>query len=88
MTLDELRSKSFLLDSDTAPKPLYIQMIKDSLGNRQLSFLNNYNNSIYVYDYESHGFVDKITFEKNGPNAVRAPMGFPYQKLGFYLFVW
>ncbi|MCB0744959.1 MAG: DUF4221 family protein, partial [Ignavibacteriae bacterium] len=74
--LRQVNTKSFLLDADTAPKPLYIQMINDTLGNRQLSFLNNYNNSIYVYNYEAPEFIKKITFDKNGPNAVKKPMGF------------
>jgi len=74
--LKQVNTKSFLLDANTAPKPLYIQMINDSLGNRQLSFLNNYNNSIYIYYYETPEFIKKITFDKNGPNAVRKPIGF------------
>ncbi|WP_081997732.1 DUF4221 family protein [Wocania ichthyoenteri] len=74
--LRQVSAKSFLLDTDTAPKPLYIQMINDSLGNRQLSFLNNYNNSIYIYNYETPEFIKKITFDKNGPNAVKKPKGF------------
>ncbi|MBC9798554.1 DUF4221 family protein [Sinomicrobium weinanense] len=76
MKLAEVGSKSFLLDNETSTKPLYIQMIKDSLGSRQLTFLNNYNNSIYFYQYNNPRFVKKITFDKDGPSGVQMPEGY------------
>lgn len=74
--LQQVASKSFLLDDETAPKPLYVQLIKDSTSSRQLTFLNNYNNSIYFYNYENLDFNKKITFDKNGPNGIQMPMGY------------
>lgn len=76
MELKQVKTKSFLLDTNTAPKPLYIQMTSDSLDTRQLSFLNNYNNSIYIYNYDVPKFIKKITFDKDGPNGVKGPMGY------------
>ncbi|MCF8716347.1 DUF4221 family protein [Joostella atrarenae] len=74
--LVEVGSKSFSLDSDTAPQPQYIQIVKDSTGTREITFLNNYNNSIYYYNYDSSQFTNKITFDKNGPDAIKNPMGY------------
>lgn len=87
MQLVETGSKSFLLDDETAPKPLYIQMINDSLRGRQLTFLNDYNNSIYFYSYDTLQYLDKIKFDKNGPNAVQMPEGYYIKNLdSIYIF--
>lgn len=74
--LNHKSTKSFLLDKETPPMPYYIQMVKDSLGKRQLTFLNHYNNSIYFYRYDDLSEVKKISFEKEGPNEVNSPMGY------------
>ena len=76
MNLKLLKKKSFLLDNDTAPKPLYLQITNDSLGNKQLTFLNNFNNSIYFYNYKTTKFVKKIVLDKDGPNGVKFPIGY------------
>jgi len=76
MQLTQIGSKSFLLDDETAPKPYYIQIINDSLEGRQLTFLNNYNNSIYFYHYKNSEFIKRITFDKNGPDGIQKPMGY------------
>lgn len=87
MALDEIGSKSFILDDETAPKPLYIQIINDTLGERQLTFLNNYNNSIYFYDFENQEFLKKITLDKDGPDGVPMPEGYHIKNQdSIYLF--
>ena len=87
MQLSEIDSKSFFLDSDTAPKPLYVQVITDSLGEKQLTFLNNYNNSIYFYEYKNMEYVKKITFDEKGPNGVPMPMGYHIKNIdSIYVF--
>ena len=45
--------KKIALDSETPTRPPYIQIYTDSTGNRLLTFLNSYKNSIYFYDYDS-----------------------------------
>lgn len=76
MQLKEVGTKSFVLDDETAPKPLYIQVVNDSLGDRHLTFLNNYNNSIYFYNYENLKFIKRIIFDKDGPDGVQMPEGY------------
>jgi hypothetical protein len=49
--------KKFRLDSSTAPRPQYMQLYTDSAGNRNLTFLNTYNKSIYFYDYHTTGYL-------------------------------
>ncbi len=69
-------TKKILLDSVTAPKPQYIQVIEDSTGVRQLTFLNTYDNSIYFYDYNSLQFLKKITWNKSGPDGIQGCKGY------------
>nr|WP_247716584.1 DUF4221 family protein [Sinomicrobium weinanense] len=72
----ETNIKKFPLDSNTAPKPRYLEIFIDSTGKRKLTFLNSFDNSIYIYDYSSSVFEDLIKFEKQGPNAVPYPTGY------------
>ncbi|WP_037315971.1 DUF4221 family protein [Salegentibacter sp. Hel_I_6] len=76
MELQQVASKSFLLDDETAPKPLYVEIFKDSSNVRLLTFLNNYNNSIYFYDFNKLNFIKKLSLDKEGPNGINMPMGF------------
>jgi hypothetical protein len=68
--------KKFPLDSNTAPKPQYLEIFIDSTGRRKFTFINNFDNAIYIYDYESTEYEDIIKYEKNGPNAVPYPTGY------------
>jgi hypothetical protein len=68
--------KNILLDYETAPKPPYMQMIKDSSGVRMLTFLNPYNQSIYFYDYSESAYIQRISYEKEGPDAILRPTGY------------
>lgn len=76
MDLKFIDSKSFLLDSVTAPQPHYIQLFQDPSGVRHLTFLNHYNNTIYSYNYDSLNIENKLLFDKEGDNAVKDPMGY------------
>ena len=49
----ETAEKVFELDSCSAPRPVYMG-IQDINGRRVLTFLNEYNYSIYGYDYDSN----------------------------------
>lgn len=65
----------YCLDDETASKSLYMQLYRDSL-NEYLTLLNSYNNSIYVFDASSQEYIKRITFDKEGPNAVLNIGGF------------
>lgn len=41
-----------------------------------MTFLNEYNNSLYFYEYESMRPIKRIVFEKEGLNEVPMPMGY------------
>lgn len=72
-------TKSFCLDSITAPRPIYIQLLKNSNGEDSiLTFLNQYNNSIYLYDYKNNSFVGNIVLNKNS-NKFRRIGGYYYK---------
>lgn len=73
--------KFFPLDSNTAPKPRFIQKIINREGKRQLTFLNTYNNSIYFYNYDSSEFLKKISFDKDGPYGIEKPTGYYIESL-------
>ncbi|MFS4456929.1 DUF4221 family protein [Maribacter sp. 2304DJ31-5] len=80
-TLKLVETKKILLDADTAPKPQYIQIFKDTSGIRNFTFLNRYTNSIYFYDYNSLEFIKKITYDKEGPDGILGPMGYHIKTL-------
>lgn len=76
LKIQENNDKMFYLDSETAPYPPYVQLIKDSLNQQILSFLNPYNTSIYFYNYNDTSFIKRIKYEKEGANAILKPAGF------------
>ena len=63
--------KKILLDDNSAPKPPYIQIIKEESDEQILTFLNPYMNGIYFYDFENGILVRKIVYKKEGPDAIR-----------------
>ncbi len=76
-TLSLIDKKEYSLDSETSYLTDYLQYIDiDSIA--QLCFMNEYNNSIYVYEEESGKFFRKITYEKEGNNGVNKLQGFYY----------
>ncbi|MDR2909952.1 MAG: DUF4221 domain-containing protein [Bacteroidales bacterium] len=74
--LVESSEKNILLDNESAPKPPYMQMIKSAEGEQILTFLNPYKNAIFFYDYENGILVDKIEYEKEGPDGILSPAGY------------
>ena len=58
--LKQIETKKITLDSVTAPNPEFIQIYQDSSNTPKLTFLNSYNNSIYVYNYKDLSFLKKI----------------------------
>ncbi|QTO27157.1 MULTISPECIES: DUF4221 family protein [unclassified Bacteroides] len=74
--LVEKSDKVFRLDSETAPKPPYMQIFEDSLKKRILTLLNPYKNAIYFYNYEDSGFIKKIIYPREGANAVLRLSGY------------
>lgn len=74
--LELTETKKFKLDSTTAPSPQTLQIYTDSSGQRNLTFLNTYNNSIYFYNYDTKEFVSKRSYDKKGPDGIFEAMGF------------
>lgn len=70
------KDKAFHLDSETAPRPPYIQVFEDSLKRQILALLNPYKNAIYFYNYKDSGFIKKITYPREGANAVLRLSGY------------
>ena len=68
--------KKFLLDTETAQKPTYIQLVRDSSETLMLTFLNTYKNAIYFYDYSTTSYIGNIGYQKEGPNAILALTGY------------
>ena len=79
--------KKIALDSETPTRPPYMQIYTDSTGNRLLTFLNSYKNSIYFYDYDNSSYQKKIVYNREGSDAIMRVAGLLYQKSGFYLCV-
>jgi len=73
--------KKILIDDETAPKSPYMQIYRDSLGKTMLTFLNAYNNSIYIFDYQSGTFIKKISYKKEGPNGILGMAGYYIKNL-------
>jgi hypothetical protein len=68
--------KKFPLDSLTAPRGEYTQIFVDDKGNRNFTFLNKNNNSVYFYDYDNLKFLKKITFNEQGFNEKVTPIAY------------
>ena len=63
-SLVENGEKVFELDSVSAPKAVYMQFCK--IGEKDvLSFLNKYNSSIYLYDYNEGDLLGIYNFGKD-----------------------
>jgi hypothetical protein len=70
-------TKEFALDSETSYLTPYIQLV-DNKDTSYLTFYNQHNNSIYLYDYHSTRFLKKISYEKEGNNGVGDMQGYAY----------
>lgn len=74
-TLAEEKDISFPLDAETPQSIGSIQIFEND-SNRYFTFLNEYNNSVYFYDYDSLKIINKIKFEKEGPHGTTGkPLG-------------
>lgn len=62
--------KEIELDSTTLNILGYLQFL-DSSSIQYLTFLNQYDNSIYIYDYESSKFIRKIIFKNEKLKSVK-----------------
>lgn len=68
--------KQFRLDSVTAPKPIYIQLINDSTKGTLLTLLNEYNHKIYCYDYADTAFIRSIKYDGDAEKSIRKASGY------------
>lgn len=75
-TIEKVGEISFPLDSVTAPQSSMYQLVLDSAGNELLTFLNQYNNSIYFYDLSSGKMRKRLMFEREGPDGVGDMTGY------------
>lgn len=74
--------KTFELDSITATRIKYSQTFYDNNGKLILTFMNGFDNSIYLYDfYGSKNFFKKIKFEKSGANSVKMMGGYYFHSI-------
>lgn len=84
--LEKKLEKNFALDSITAQKPKYVQLINFDGDKLILSFLNDFTNSIYLYDYHSTKFFEKRLINKN-TSLVQSLGGYYFNKdRSIYLF--
>lgn len=81
--MQPVAERIYKLDMETAARPPYMQLFKDSLNKRYLTFLNPYNHSIYVYDYDlpKEAAISKITFKQEGPNSQKNVIGYYIKNL-------
>lgn len=78
--LVETGEKVFVLDSESQPRNRCIQLYKNKENDSlYYTFYNEYNNSIYVYDYHSASYLNKIQLYKEGNNGV-----YPHRS-GYYI---
>ena len=77
---DETGEKIFVLDYESVRLNRCVQLI-EHLHNDSIyyTFFNEYNKSIYFYDYLTTKYLFKIQLESEGPNAV-----YPYRS-GYYI---
>lgn len=73
--LDKAQDKVFPLDSITSAVSNNYQFHpSDSIN--YLTFLNDFDNSIYFYDYDSSSYKFKVKYSNEGPNGVGKIMGY------------
>jgi hypothetical protein len=69
--------KKFPLDEESTFNTRYLSYIQtDSIN--IFSFVNKYNNAVYLYNYDSATLLKKIKYEKEGPNGVLSVQGYLY----------
>lgn len=73
--LELVETKKFRLDSFSAPRPIFIQLFNNSDTQKFLSFLNEYNNCIYLYNYNSTEFYNKFELPVDN-EKLNTPFGY------------
>lgn len=68
--------KKIALDSVTATKAPFVHIYNDQMGNRYLTLLNPYSNSIYFFDYNNSNYKGKIDYAREGANAILSVAGY------------
>lgn len=85
--LELVSEKKIAIDEVTAPGAIYMQMITNPENSRFLTLLNKYNNSIYIYDYNTTDFVTKISYNREGPDGVLGIAGYHIKSMdSIYLY--
>jgi hypothetical protein len=77
---DEVGGKKIVLDSESVRLNLCVQLV-DHIHSDSIyyTFFNEYNKSIYFYDYRTTKFLYRIQLETEGPNGV-----YPYRS-GYHI---
>lgn len=73
--IELIGKKEISLDENTSSFTMFMQYI-DNID--KLSLYNKYNNSIYLFDYNTGKLYKKIQFEKEGNNGVGKLQGYDY----------
>ena len=87
VSLETKEEKKFSLDDSTASTPEYSQLYIDHNGKRFYTFLNNYTNYIYFYDYSTTNFCKKKCWREYGtPVALKLKAYYIKSLDSIYLF--
>ena len=85
--IKETGLKNFPLDSVTAIKPQYMQLLNEETDTPMLSILNKHTNSIYLYNYATSEFIGSIAYEREGPNGILEVSGYYVKNMdSIYIF--
>ena len=85
--LELVNEKKIALDDVTATNPAYMQFVTDSFEGSYLTLLNKYNNSIYLYDYNTGNYVTKFVYEREGSNGILGVAGYYIKNMdSIYLY--
>lgn len=76
MYLAMQEEKKIPLDSFSAPQPQYVQLYKDESDSTNLTFLNTFAGTIYIYDYITSGLKKTIKFSKEEKEGIKNPLGY------------
>lgn len=76
-SIEVVDSCSLSLDSCSAPKPIYIELLEkdDSI---YMSFLNHYTNNIYTYNLVDGGLKSVINLVPNNTRILKRPIAFTF----------
>ena len=83
--LKEMDDKCFELDENTIQNSSYFQYILDKESSR-LAFINEYDNSITINDFETGRLSKKIFFSKEGANGVGKIQNFYIKDSLIYIY--